>query len=83
MSSRPPRNNLMQLVPWFGFLLAVGSVVYNSGQITGDVRRNTDRISKIEAQQSATSADINAINVRTARIEAKLDFVIPQKGAER
>lgn len=60
-------------LPYAGFMLAVGGIIYQSGQLTGDVRRNTERITKLEAVQGAAGTDINAINVRTARIEAKLD----------
>ncbi|MFS0736920.1 hypothetical protein ABC347_07710 [Sphingomonas sp. 1P06PA] len=66
-------------VPWAGLFLAVAGIVYQGGQITGEVNRSTERISKLEASEEARTDAISAMNVRTARIEAKLDFLMEQR----
>lgn len=80
MTNRPSPNNW---IPYAGFLLAVAGIVYQSGQLTGDVQSNTERIAKLEAAVMSNSTDVNAINVRTARIEAKLDLLVPARKAEQ
>lgn len=75
MNNRPTPQSW---IPYAGLLLAVAGIVYQSGQLTGDVRRNTERIGALEAALSARAVDINTINVRTARIEAKVDLLVPQ-----
>ena len=78
MTGRPNRSP--NWVPYAGLLLAVAGIVYQGGQLTGDVRSNTDRITKLEASLQSTTDATNSINERTARIEAKLDFLIPKDG---
>lgn len=80
MNQRPQPQSW---IPYAGFMLAVAGIVYQSGQLTGDVRSNTERIAKLEASLANNSTDINAINVRSARIEAKLDLIVPERKIER
>lgn len=65
-------------IPYAGFLLAVAGIVYQGGQLSGSVQRNTERISQLEATDAARTDRIQSIDVRTARIEAKLDLMSPK-----
>lgn len=65
-------------VPWVGLLIAVAGIIYQGGMLAGSVQRNTERITTIEAGEAARSDRIQAIDVRTARIEAKVDLLTPE-----
>lgn len=78
-----PTSRQPTWIPYAGLMLAVAGIIYQSGQLTGDVRRNTERITKIEATLSSNAQDINSMNLRTVRIEAKLDLALPAKEPEQ
>lgn len=72
-------RNAQSLIPWAGLFLAVAGIIYQAGGITSSIDRLNERTSKLESGDEARSAAINSINVRTARIEAKLDYALPPK----
>lgn len=74
------RGSKRDVLPIAGFMLAVAGIVYQSGQLAGKVDQNASRITKIEAAEDARTDRIQAIDVRTARIEAKLDLLKPEGG---
>ena len=65
-------------IPWVGLFTVIAGVIYQAGSITGQVERLNDRTGQLEAVGESRSDAINAINVRTARIEAKLDYLVPK-----
>ena len=75
---RTPRN-AQTLIPWAGLFLAVAGIIYQAGALSEALTRTTERVTKLEANDEARNANINAINVRTARIEAKIDYVLPDR----
>ena len=65
-------------LPYLGLIVAVASIVYQSGQITSEIDQNTARIAKLEASDQVRLDAVNSTNVRLARIEAKLDYIKPE-----
>lgn len=83
-SSAPTR---LTIKDWFGFvspiLLAIGLLVATGGYIA-QVKDNTRRIETLEQHDLQRSKDregdkdkLNTIDVRTARIESKLEILLP------
>lgn len=75
--------------PWpayIGLMMSVGTLIFQAGVLGNRITSNTDRIVKLEASElqrqaldEARADKVNAIDVRTARIEAKLDFLLPKE----
>lgn len=77
MTTRSTRDG--KWLPYAGFIVAVAGIVWQGGTLAGNVQRNTERITAIEAAEAARTDRIQAIDVRTARIEAKLDLLNPKE----
>lgn len=75
-SPSPPR--WLAFTPLVGALIAIGSVGWNVAGTTAQVRDNTRRIEKLEARQEARDSLLATIDVRTARIEGKLELIGPK-----
>lgn len=75
MAIRPPQST--GWLPYAGFMLAIAGIVYQGGLLSGAVQRNSERLGRLESIDQARSDRIQAIDVRTARIEAKIDLVVP------
>lgn len=84
MTSRLPRQSPPNWLPYLGFATLVLGVVYQSGDVTSRVQRNTERIAKLEASDAIQADKLDTINQRGARIEAKIDILVPRaKDEER
>lgn len=77
-----PSRSPNSLLPWAGLLIAGVGVIYQSGVISGDLAHDTDRITKLEAIDQSRTDRINVIDVRTARIETKMDMMLDQQGKD-
>lgn len=75
MSGRPSSPNAW--LPYAAFIVTVAGIIFQGGQLSSDVKRNTERIARLEASDQARADAINSIDRRTVRIEAKLDLMIP------
>lgn len=73
----PPRQN-KDLLPYAGFLLAVGGIIYQGGQLSGRVQSISERTDKLELAALRDGTRINEINMRSERSSAKLDFLVQQ-----
>lgn len=67
----PLRNN--QWAVYIALALTIAGIVYQGGILSGHVDNNDRRITRLEAIDQSRTDQIGAINVRTARIETKLD----------
>ena len=76
MPLKPPSNP--NWVPWAGLFMAVAGIIYQAGGITSSITRLNERTTKLESTDQLRSDAINNIDVRTARIEAKLDYFSPK-----
>ena len=71
---QPPTKK--DLLPYAGFALTVGAMIWQGGQMSGQVKSNTDRITQMEARGRETTAKLEEINMRSEKSSAKLDFLI-------
>lgn len=78
LAPRPPRQP-QQWLPYLGLITLAGGIVYQSGVISNRVDGLTERIARIETTNAGTAAALSDINVRGARNEAKLDFLVSDK----
>jgi hypothetical protein len=65
-------------LPYAGFIVAVAGMVYQSGQLSNQIKSNTDRITVLEISDRAKDAKLSDINVRGAENATKLDFLVQQ-----
>lgn len=70
-------------VPYAGLFLAVAGIIYQGGQLTSQVQQQDQRITKLEAADIARTAALNEMNIRGARNETKLDFLVQQTKEEQ
>jgi hypothetical protein len=63
-------------LPYMGFLLAVGGIIYQGGQLSSQVSQDAARITRLEAAMAASTQQINDMNLRGERSAAKLDFLV-------
>lgn len=70
-------------VPYAGLFLAVAGIIYQGGQLTSQVQQQDARITKLEAADIARTAALNELNIRGARNETKLDFLVQQAKEEQ
>lgn len=73
---RAERTKPATWVPYAGLFLAVAGIIYQGGQLTSRVEQQQDRITRIEAVQASQAAAFNEMNLRGARNEQKLDFLV-------
>lgn len=71
---RAPRGS--NWLPYLGLITLAGGIVYQSGVVTNRVDQLTDRVVKIESQQTISQATMQEMNLRGARNETKLDFLV-------
>lgn len=67
-----PRNH--QWAVYAALALTIAGIVYQGGYLANQVAQNDRRITKLEASVDK----VNAIDVRTARMEGKLDMILPK-----
>lgn len=82
MTTRPSRSNPNWL-PYAGLMLSAAGIIYQSGVVTNKVEALTDRVVKLEASDKARTETLDIIKDRGARIEAKLDYALPQGKEDR
>lgn len=70
-------------VPYAGLFLAVSGIIYQGGQFASQLQQQDQRITKLEAADVARTAAFNELNVRGARNETKLDFLVQQAKEEQ
>lgn len=63
---------------WAGFALAVAGIIYQSGGVTQRIADNDKRITRLEVM----AQEVNSVNIRLARIEAKLEFLAEQTASK-
>lgn len=80
MAERPKSTTW---VPYAGLFLAIAGVIYQGGQLTSRVEQQQDRIARIEAVQASQATAFNEMNLRGARNEQKLDFLVDAQRAEK
>ena len=80
MTTPPPSPNWTTIVACImaiiGGALGIANLIAAQGALNQRVTQNTQRLDKLEASDGARTDAVNSINVRTARIEARLDFLI-------
>jgi len=59
-------------------MLSAAGIIYQSGVVTNKVEALTERVTKLEASDKARTETLDVIKDRGARIEAKLDYALPQ-----
>lgn len=72
----PDRAKSSAWVPYAGLGLSVAAIIYGGGQLTSRVDSQGDRIARLEAVQATQAAAFNEMNLRGARNEQKLDFLV-------
>jgi hypothetical protein len=81
MTSRTPRNQ--NWLPYLGLITLAAGIVFQSGVLSNRVDQLTDRIVKLEAIQAQNKDALEQMNLRGARNETKLDFLVDQETKDR
>ena len=79
MTTPRPAARPQSWVAYAGLVITVAGIVYQGGQLTSRVDQNAKDIARLQASDAARSEALEAINLRGARIEAKLDYLTPEK----
>lgn len=77
-----PKDRLPPWLPYLGAAVAIGSMIFQGGVLSGKVESNASRITTLEARAAKADEALSTINVRGARIEAKLDFLVDPKSKD-
>lgn len=73
-----PARRWPDWVPVFAVLITVIGALLTIGKSWGDMQENTRRIDALEARADKRDDQLHQIDLRTARIEAKLDALSPE-----
>jgi hypothetical protein len=71
---RTPRSP--NWLPYLGLITMAGGIVWQAGVVTTRVDQLSDRVVRMEATQATSATALEAINLRGARNETKLDILI-------
>ena len=64
---------------WIALIMSLGALVWNAAVYPEKVSNNLRRIEALEQREEGRSDKLNTIDVRTAKIEAKLDILMGEK----
>lgn len=79
MPTERPKNPAW--LPYAGIFVVVATSIYQAGQLTSQLDAQRDRITRIEAVQASQATAFNEMNLRGARNEQKLDFLVEAQRA--
>jgi hypothetical protein len=71
---RTPRSP--NWLPYLGLITMAGGIVWQAGVVTTRVDQLSDRVVRMESTQATSATALEAINLRGARNETKLDILI-------
>ena len=63
-------------LPYAGFLLAVGGIVYQGGAMSAQLASTTERVVQLEVRDREKMAKLEEISTRGERSAMKLDFLV-------
>lgn len=72
----PARVTWKDWTPVIALLMTVGTVIVGGGKYLGQIEDNTRRITAIETDAHQRDEKLNQIDLRSERIETKLDLLI-------
>jgi hypothetical protein len=73
----------MQMSTLVALLLSICTIIWGAATIANNGSSNTERIVLAEARIKASEDKIDILNQHYAEIEAKLDFMIQQRGSAK
>ena len=79
----PPRVRLSEWVSIAGLIIVLIGMIWAGGGYLEQIHNNTRRIETLEASDKQRTDTLTQIDVRTARIEAKLEVMLPEKERAR
>jgi hypothetical protein len=79
----PPRSKWLDFLPVISLAIVMAGILLASGGYIGQLKENTRRIEQLEtearADAKARTEMLQQLDLRLARIEVKLEMMVPEK----
>lgn len=79
----PPRTNWSAVAAILSLVVTLFTAATVFGELRGQVQRNADDIKQMQADGRTSTATLGQIDVRTARIESKLEILLPSSALKQ
>ena len=70
-------------LPVIATIVLIAGVLWAGGGRMNELDQHESRITKLEAKRDTDADKLDRINERTARIDAKLEILLPSNGEQR